>query len=260
MKSKNITKIKELSVFFPLYNEQDNVALLAKEAVSVFSKYAEKYEIILVNDGSKDNTKKIALQMANKYKNVRVVSQRNKGYGGAVKRGFKEAKYNWVFFSDGDLQFDLGEFKKFVKYTKNYDLVIGYRKNRAEGFKRKQIANALKIWNRVLLGFPRDIKDIDCAFKLISKDAIKSFSPIYSDGAMVTTEFLLKSYKAGFKIKQLGVKHYKRRFGSSTGSNTKVILKAVKDTFVLRQLLISTGELFGVSSIQNLFKKPIVAK
>jgi glycosyltransferase involved in cell wall biosynthesis len=249
VKPKSIKKLNELSVFFPLFNEEKNVIPLVKEALSVFPKYAKKYEIILVNDGSTDSTRKIALKLAKRYKNVRLVSQRNKGYGGAVKRGFKEAKYNWVFFSDGDLQFKLKEVEKFVKYTKDYDLVIGYRKTRAEGFKRKQIANALKIWNRVLLGFPRQIKDIDCAFKLISKDAIKSFLPIYSDGAMVTTEFLLKSHKKGFKIKQLGVNHYKRKHGEQTGSNIKVILKAVKDTFILRQRLVKQGELFGFNGV-----------
>lgn len=231
-------KLSELSVFFPLYNEEENIERLVEESLKVFPKVADKFEIILVNDGSRDNTRKIGKVLDQKYPEVRLVSQRNKGYGGAVKRGFKEAKYEWVFFSDGDLQFDLSEITKFTKYTKNNDLVIGYRKVRAEGFKRKLLADTLKIWNRIFLGFPREIKDIDCAFKLIKKEVINSFTPLVSDGAMVTTEFLLKAHKKGYKIKQVGVNHYKRQFGSSTGSNLKVILKAVRDTFTLSYLLL----------------------
>ncbi|PIR43267.1 cell wall biosynthesis glycosyltransferase [candidate division WWE3 bacterium CG10_big_fil_rev_8_21_14_0_10_32_10] len=235
MKSKSFTKLSDLSVFFPLYNEEKNIKPLVKECIKVFPKIAENFEIILINDGSTDKTRDIAKQLEKKYKNVRLVSQRNKGYGGAVKRGFKEAKYKWVFFSDGDLQFDLSEVKKFIAYTKNFDLVIGYRKNRAEGTKRRVIAKMLKLWNLIFLGFPKNIKDIDCAFKLIKKDAIVSATPLLSNGAMLTTEFLLKSHKKGFKIKQIGVKHYKRKYGNSTGSNIAVILRAVRDTFILRK-------------------------
>lgn len=230
-------KLPELSVFFPLYNEEENIEKLVEQSMKVFPKIADKFEVILVNDGSKDRTRKLGLKLEKKYKPVRLVSQRNKGYGGAVKRGFKESKYEWVFFSDGDLQFDLSEISKFIPFTKKNDLVIGYRKIRAEGLKRKLIADALKVWNRIFLGFPREIRDIDCAFKLIRKDVVKSFTPLVSDGAMVTTEFLLKSYKRGYKFKQIGVNHYKRQFGSSTGSNLKVIAKAVRDTFILSYLL-----------------------
>ncbi len=235
--SKPTLKLKGLSVFFPLYNEEANVEKLVAESLKVFPKVAEKFEIVLVNDGSKDKTREIAKKLEAKYPSVRLVSQRNKGYGGAVKRGFKEAKYDWVFFSDGDLQFDLNEITKFIPFAKNNDLVIGYRKVRAEGFKRKLLADTLKVWNRIFLGFPRSIRDIDCAFKLIRKEVIVAASPLVSDGAMVTTEFLLKSYRNGYKFKQIGVNHYKRQFGSSTGSNLKVIFKAVRDTFILSYLL-----------------------
>lgn len=231
------TKLKTLSVFFPLYNEEANVVRLVVESLKVFPLVADVFEVILVNDGSTDKTREVAEGLVKKYPNIRLVNQPNKGYGGAVKTGFAESKYEWVFFSDGDLQFDLNEIKKFIPYTKDNDLVIGYRINRAEGFKRILLARMLKIWNRVFLGFPRYIKDIDCAFKLIKKDVITDFSPLVSDGAMVTTEFLLKSHQKGYKIAQIGVNHYKRQFGNPTGSNLKVVKKAVRDTFVLQRLL-----------------------
>jgi len=199
--------------------------------------YAKKYEVILVNDGSRDNTLSIARELEKENRNIRVVSQKNQGYGGAVKRGFKEAKYKWVFYSDGDLQFDLSEFKRFIPFTEKYDMVIGYRKIRAEGFRRFLVAKMLRIWNLLFLGFPLFIKDIDCAFKLINRDVINAVKPLESNGAMLTTEFLLKAHRKGFKIKQVGVKHYRRLLGVSSGNNLKVIIKAIKDTFIIRDIM-----------------------
>lgn len=230
-------KLKELSIFFPLLNEEKNLITLVKQALEVLPQVADKYEIVLINDGSTDGTQEIAVLLSRTYDNVRAVYQENRGYGGAVKRGFKEAKYEWIFFSDGDLQFDLNDLRKFIPHTVSNQLVIGYRKNRAEGTLRHFLALALRIWNKILLNFPISIKDIDCAFKLINRTIIQKVGELESDGAMLSTEFLLKAHRAGFKIKQVGVNHYKRQFGVATGNNMKVILRAIKDTFVLIYVL-----------------------
>ncbi len=232
--SVRIQKLPALSVFFPAYNEAGNIEEVVKQALAVLPTVAAHYEVIVVNDGSKDGTLQIARRLSKKYKRVRVANQRNKGYGGALKRGFKEAKYDWIFFTDADLQFDIAELKKFVAKTAENDLVLGYRLNRAEGMKRQILANTLKIWNRLLLGFPRNIQDIDCGFKLIHRRVLYETGPLLSDGAMVSTELLLKAYRADFRFAQIGVRHYQRRIGEATGSNTKVILKAVRDTFRLQ--------------------------
>jgi glycosyltransferase involved in cell wall biosynthesis len=232
-----VDKLPELSVFFPLYNEEKNVETLVKEALEVFVGIAREFEVILINDGSTDNTLEIGKKMEKEYKKIRLVSQNNRGYGGALKRGFKESKYNWIFLSDGDLQFDLYEVNKFLPFLESYDLVIGYRTFRAEGIKRQIIMIALKFWNKIFLRFPLFIKDIDCAFKFIKKDVIDAVEPLVSDGAMLSTELLLKAYKKGFRIKQIPVKHFKRKFGRPTGNSLKVILKAVRETFVLRKIL-----------------------
>lgn len=236
--SKNIKKLTSISLFFPAYNEEANIVAATQQALEVLPQIATEFEIIIINDGSTDNTRKFALELEKKYKQVRLVSQRNKGYGGALKRGFKESKLDWVFFTDSDLQFDLQELKKFVKKAHKNDFVLGFRKNRAEGIKRFMLAKALKIWNRILLGFPAEIKDIDCAFKLIRKEVIRTIEPLFSDGAMISTEMLLKMYNHGFEFEQIGVKHYERQFGNPTGSNFKVILLAVRDTFILRVKLL----------------------
>lgn len=230
-------KLTSLSIFFPTFNEEKNITTAVAAALEIAPQVAQQFEVIVINDGSRDNTAKIVKHLIQTHPEVRLVTQKNKGYGGALKRGFKEAQYDWVFFTDSDLQFNLAELPKFVRKAHKTTVVLGYRKNRAEGFKRQALASALKIWNRVLLGFPRDIKDIDCAFKLINRDVIKTVSPLYSDGAMVSTELLLKIYKAGYDYRQISVKHYDRIHGKATGNNFAVIKKAVTDTFILAKKL-----------------------
>jgi len=246
---KIIQKLPSLSVFFPAYNEEGNIEAVLKQALSVLPRVARKFEVIVIDDGSTDATLHFARKTAERYnaKNgessgyadplIRVIHQENKGYGGAVKRGLAEARFEWVFFSDADRQFDLSELKNFIEPTQTNDLVIGYRKNRAEGWKRRMLAVALKIWNKIFLGFPLAIRDIDCAFKLIHRRVLDEVLPLLSDGAMVSTELLFKAHRLGFAYRQIGVNHYERVEGSSTGSNPLVIAQAVIDTFSLRKKL-----------------------
>jgi glycosyltransferase involved in cell wall biosynthesis len=226
-------RLPELSVFFPLYNEAENVRRLVHHAMAALPKIAKKFEVILVNDGSTDGTDKIANTLAKKYRAVRVVHQPNGGYGRALRTGFESAKYDWVFFSDGDLQFDLNELALFLPHATAYDAVIGYRKNRADSFKRLMLANMLKIWNKVFFSFPSGIKDIDCAFKLFHKKVVGTIFPLQSYGAMISTEMLLKTIDSGFNLKQIGVTHLPRQFGEPTGAKPHVIIGAVKETFMI---------------------------
>lgn len=252
---KKIThKLPELSLIYPAYNEAGNIEEAIRQAQKVLPKIAKKFEIIVVNDGSKDLTLQIVKRIAEKDKNITVVNQRNKGYGGAIKSGFKKAKYEWLFFTDSDLQFDLEEIENFVPYHEDYQLILGFRKNRAEGKKRKLLADMLKIWNYTILGFPREIKDIDCAFKLFNQKVLKTIQPINSNGAMVSTEFLLKAHLAGFKYKQIGVTHYQRNIGNPTGSNLKVIFKAVIDTFSLKKQILTSDFISNLKEIKAKFR------
>lgn len=228
------TKLTSLSVFFPAYNEEGNIAEAIRRALVAIPKVAKKYEIIVVNDGSTDKTKQEALKMAARYPGVvRVVSQKNKGYGGALKRGFAESRYDWIFFTDADLQFDLQEITRLLRPAQTVDMVLGYRMKRADGWKRILLAQMLKIWNRFWFNYPLEIKDTDCAFKLIRRHVMKTIEPFISDGAMISTELILKAQYANFSWKQVGVSHYLRLSGKPTGNNWRVIFRAIKDTFVL---------------------------
>lgn len=240
----------ELSLFFPAFNEEANIKNSVRRALAVLPGVASQFEVIVVDDGSSDSTLKVSRQLVRKhYRDVRVVSQEHKGYGAALKLGFAMAKYNWVFFTDADLQFDLREIKRLIRLSGSNDLIIGFRKNRAEGWRRHIFAVALRFWNWLFLSFPWEIRDTDCAFKLIKRQVVERISPLECEGAMISTELIFKAYRAGFRIAQVPVSHYPRQFGQPTGNSLKVILQAIKETVFLQKLL-----LFGRQ--QNAYEIP----
>jgi len=232
-KLKSVERLNSLSVFFPMHNEEENIARVISQAQQVVPQLAQRYEIIVVNDGSSDRTSAIAHQLAKKDKHIVVVDQLNMGYGGALQTGFATAKYDWVFFADGDLQFDLSELSKFVPLTTNNMAVLGYRMKRADKWSRLLLAKLLRVWNSVFFQFPSEILDIDCAFKLIHRSVVDNLMPLESRGAMVSTELLLKVLDHDFAYDQVGVTHYPRHYGAQTGAHWDVIYGAVKETFFL---------------------------
>lgn len=226
------TKLSSLSIILPAYNEAANIYSAIKAADDIAKEVAQDYEIIVVNDGSTDDTGVILDALTIHFDKLRPVHQKNKGYGGAITTGFKNAEKEWIFFTDSDLQFDLRELKEFIPYTENHDYVLGHRQERADSKKRKLLQNLLKVWAWVFFGVPFWIKDIDCAFKLMRATEFKSLMPFYSEGGIISSEFVSKIVKSTKKIVQLPVSHYPRKHGSQTGADMKVVKKAITETFV----------------------------
>lgn len=225
-------KVEELSIFFPFWNEEKNIEGVIEKAILVAQKIAKKWEIIMVDDGSSDDTLKLARELTSKNPNLIIVeNETNRGYGAALKEGFRKAKYNLIVFNDGDGQFDLSEISSFISKIDKADIVIGFRNRRLDNPFRHILMNLLKIWDFILFGLY--FKDIDCGFKLFRKSALKKIMPLKSEGAMITTEILAKAKKAHLKIDQTKVSHYPRKYGNQSGGNLRVILRAVKESFVL---------------------------
>lgn len=218
---------RSLSIFFPAYNEEENVEKSALQGLKIASEITEDYEVIIINDGSTDKTAEIIDQLAQKYKHFRAIHlKKNQGYGGAVWTGIINCSKDLIFFTDVDLQFDLKELKKFIPYIENYDAVIGYRNPRKDPFMRLVNAWGWRVLIDLLFGLK--IKDIDCAFKLFHCEI---FDKIYmhSRGAMISAELLIRMKRAEMKIKELPVSHYPRRAGNSTGAKPAVIIRAFKE-------------------------------
>jgi glycosyltransferase involved in cell wall biosynthesis len=224
-------KLSSLSVFFPCYNEEANVENMVRKAQGILPEVAEQWEIIPVNDGSKDRTGEIIGRLAKEDVHVHPVHhEKNRGYGGAVISGYNAAKYEYVFFTDGDLQFDLREITLLIEKLDEGDLILGYRKNRQDPWLRKLNAFMWGSLVKFLFGF--QVRDVDCAFKLIKRKVIDKVQ-LSAGGAMVSTELLARANKAGFRFVEVGVTHYPRVAGTQTGANLKVIFRAFGELFKL---------------------------
>jgi len=222
-------KLTKLSLFFPAYNEEANLKETVEKAIPVLSKVANKFELIIVDDGSKDRTGEIADKLAKKYSFIRVIHHRsNKGYGEALKSGFYSAKYEWIVFTDSDGQLDFSEVAKLIEVKNDVDIVVGYRLDRQDSLVRKLFGTGWTMLANLLLG--TKVRDVDCAFKLINKKVIETIPRLESTrGGMISPELLGRAIKAGFKIKEVGVHHFSRTKGKQSGAELKVILKSFID-------------------------------
>jgi len=228
-----------ISAFFPCYNEEANVERTTLAALKTFSRISDDFEVIIVDDGSKDRTGEIADRLAADHPHVRAVHNRpNLGYGGALQRGFREAAKTWVFYTDGDGQFDFDEIDKLLPLLEQYDIVSAYRLDRQDSPVRK--LNAFCWSTLVNLLFWMGLRDIDCAFKIYPR---KLFDEIQmkSRGALIDTEVLARAKRLGYTVGQVGVHHYPRTAGTQTGANLRVILRAFKELFALWREIRRTG-------------------
>lgn len=255
-------KVDKLSVFFPAFNEEANIKKTVEDAAAVLEGLKLKnYEVIVVDDGSKDKTGEVVNDLAKTNKKIKLVTHpHNLGYGAALKTGFRESKFSWVAFADSDGQFDFSEIKKFLGYADQADLVLGYRLKRMDS--RSRVVGTY-IWNlgaKLLLGL--NARDYSCGFKLIKRKVFASVQPLVGEEKVTQIEFLVKARKLGFKILEVGVHHYPRKFGTQTGANLKVVFKSYVDLLKLWWVLLEKQEflilafLLGLAAILRLYHLP----
>jgi glycosyltransferase involved in cell wall biosynthesis len=222
-----------VSVFFPCYNEQGNVRRTVENALPVLEKLDADFEIIVVDDGSSDDTGRIADQMAGRDSRIRVVHhEHNLGYGAALQSGFAAATKELVFYTDGDGQFDINEMPPLLPLMEQWDIVSCYRLNRRDPFIRK--INAWAWTKLVCFLFGLKIRDVDCAFKLYKREIFEQMT-LSSTGALIDAEVLARAAQKGYRITQTGVHHYPRTVGVQTGAKLGVVLRAFKELFKLHR-------------------------
>jgi glycosyltransferase involved in cell wall biosynthesis len=230
------TRVARLSYFFPAHNEEANVAGLVEEALAVLPTLADTFEIIVVNDGSRDRTQVIADELTASHPGiVRAVHHPvNRGYGAALRSGFGAARHELVAFTDGDRQFrvaDIGRLTARLAAADAPDVVAGYRIKRADPLIRTIYARAYRLANRIFFGLR--VTDVDCACKLFRREVLEGIS-LESEGAFFSAELLIKLRAAGRSVVEVGVPHYPRTAGSPTGARPQVVLRAVRDFWRLR--------------------------
>jgi glycosyltransferase involved in cell wall biosynthesis len=224
--------LNELSVFFPCYNEEKNILNTFNKALPTIKEIAQRWEILLIDDGSKDNTAKVLEKIHQQYpQNTKIITHRpNRGYGAALKSGFYNSRYEWIVFADGDGQFNFDEIRNLISTQEQTkaDIVIGYYLGRKVPFYR--IWGSM-VWQlAVFLLFGLKVKDIDCGFKLIRKKVIDTIPKLEAErGPFISSEFLIKAKKSKFKIVEIGVNHFDRQYGEATGAKLNVILSGLAD-------------------------------
>lgn len=225
--------IDTLSVFFPIFNEEKNIPVTVEKAIKVLKTLGlKKYEIILVDDGSKDKSPEIIDNLAEKYDFIKAIHQSNGGYGCALRTGFANARYDWIVYTDADGQFDFGEVTKFLEAAKEADVIYAYKIKRNDPFFRTLAAAGWALSLFLILGLR--VKDVDTGFKMVNKKVLEKISPLESTrGGMINAELVTKARKAGFKFAQVSVNHYHRLYGKPSGVKLGVIVQSYLDLFKL---------------------------
>ena len=224
----------ELSYFFPAHNEAANLRGLVEEALTTLPGLAETYEIVIVDDGSKDETPRIAEELAAVHPQVRAVHHpTNLGYGAALRSGFAAARFANLAFTDGDRQFKVADLGRLIERLQadDVDAVVGYRIRRADPLARTVYARLYRLANRIFFGLT--VRDVDCACKLFRRASLEGVH-VESGGAFFSAELLIKLRARGRRIAEVGVPHYPRTAGRPTGARPQVVLRAVRDFWLLR--------------------------
>lgn len=227
--------VRELSVVLPAYNEEPNVERVARDCAAYLDGLGLDYELLIVNDGSKDRTGEILDGLKASMPRLRPLHHpQNRGYGAALRTGFDAAVKRFVFYMDGDGQFDIKNLDVILPLVTDDDnIVTGYRIERRDPFIRRLNAKLFGgFLVKVMLGV--HVRDLNCAFKLIPKKILDSIN-LESTGALINAEMYGRTIRKGFGIKEVGVHHYPRTAGVQTGAHLGVIVNAFVELFQLRQ-------------------------
>lgn len=220
-----------LSLVLPAHNEEANIRYVVADALQTLPRFTNTFEIVVVNDGSRDKTGAIIEELAAGNQHVIPVHhQQNQGYGGALRSGFAVTTGDHVMFMDADRQFDIDDLALLSPFVARYDVVAGIRRERNDPLIRRLNAEVFNVVVRILFGV--HLRDIDCAFKIFRGDLLRSLT-LNAPGALINTEMQAKLRRKGATVQQVAVHHYPRVAGTATGGNWRVIVRAMGETLIL---------------------------
>ena len=221
-----------VSAVMPAFNEEQNLPQSVARLAAALTRRARSFEIIVVDDGSRDGTAAVLEGLKARYPMLRVVRHpTNRGYGAALRSGFDSARLAWVFMMDADNQFDPDEIGLLLDRAGDADIVAGYRQNRRDPLPRRLNAWAFFTLVRLLFGYLA--RDVNCAFKLFRRDLLARMA-LHSDGALINTEILVLARRMQARIVEVPVHHYPRTAGTPTGANPRVVLRAFRELLAFR--------------------------
>lgn len=213
-----------LSIALPCFNEQHNLERVVSQAVEVGRVVTKRLEVIVVDDGSTDDSPAVLHRLRDRYPELRLIRHPdNRGYGAALRSAFAAARHQHVFFTDGDGQFDLTELPHALGLLREHDVVTGYRRQRRDDRWRRLCG---WLWTRLAnLALGLRVRDMNCAFKILPR-ALVAEERLVSTGALISAELVSKAHRRGLSIGEVGVTHLPRKRGRATGGSARVALTA----------------------------------
>lgn len=227
-----------ISAVIPAHNEAPIIASTVEVVDDTLSRLVDEYEVIVVNDGSRDATPAIVEELGRQRPAVRLVSHAvNRGYGAALATGFASATRDYIFLTDGDRQFDVRELEGFLPLLANADMVVGYRRPRADPWVRRFYGWGWNMLVNVLFGYTA--RDVDCAFKLFPRTLLAEVK-LHSTGHTLSPELLIKARRAGYRVAEVRVTHLPRPAGEAKGARVDHIVRSLLELMRLRLVLVGT--------------------
>lgn len=222
-----------LTVFFPCYNDKGTIQSLIEKADTVAREWTDNYEILVIDDGSRDGSRELLKDLRIQYSRLRTIfHDHNQGYGAALQTGFSQASKDWIFYTDGDGQYDVLELRKLLPLmNERTDLVNGYKIKRSDAWHRKTLGGIYTTIAKIIFGIR--IRDVNCDFRLMKRQIFETVKLTSKSGA-IGLELIKKIQLAGFKILECPIHHYPRLHGHSQFLNVKRILQTVFDLVRLR--------------------------
>ena len=223
--------LKSLSIFFPCHNEYENLDSMIEQSIQVGEDYGVDYEVLVVDDGSKDGSGEKVKSWSAKNPRVRLIQHdKNLGYGAALRTGYENVQKDLVFMTDGDNQFHLADIDKLFSKIDSCDVVVGFRLSRQDQPHRRLQGFLWTKLNKLLFGLP--VRDVDCAFKLFRRKCLDGLK-LESNQLLIHAETLARLKKKGCSIQEIGVPHYPRTAGKATATKPSAILKTFGELFKL---------------------------
>lgn len=224
--------IDEISVVIPAYNEVENIERVVREIIDTLERLFPKYELIVVDDGSTDGTDRVIRNLSLSCRNLKLISfECNKGYGVALREGFKRASNKFIFYTDSDGQYDIREIESIMPLMNGCDMVAGFRIKREDNIVRRLHSKVYNRFTSLYLGL--NLRDINCSFKLFKREIIDMID-LRSNGFSIDAELVWKTIHSGFRVCQQGVGHRKRDKGSSKVRLTDSVL-TLRELFSIKK-------------------------
>ncbi len=228
-----VAERRSLSIVLPCFNEAASIEEVVRRAAEVGRTVTAQLDVVVVDDGSTDDTKALLARLGGEIDDLEVVRhEANLGYGAALRAGFARARGELVFYTDADGQFDLGELPRLVAQLDRFDVVCGYRLSRRDGPLRYLYGVAWTALTDALL--ETGVRDVNCAFKIFPRELVAPGS-LRSTGALFGAELISEARRRGLRVGEIGVRHYPRRAGRPTGAYPAVIRRAFRELFALVQ-------------------------